>query len=256
MKMRIEGLINKDNVPCPYPDCEGFAIKEKEINNTLQCQNGHIFCNKCFEIIDKKYRLEPKNKHECLDKYHETNKYLLSNKNIIRRCPKCNTWVKRDPGGCNYFRCSNIWCKFDFCWICGKKYDKSHYRNPLSMCFGLVGTDIQGKMIKSYQLRRIRCILIALLIILILLPIILILFSFFLIGFFIMYFQFDGKEVRNVRFHKKSSHKTFYIFYILFFIFISLGLIPFGYICLVLLLITIPILIIMNKLRKRKGDDF
>lgn len=256
MKMRIEGLRNKDNAPCPYPDCEGFAIKEKEINDTLECQNGHIFCNKCFEIVDKKYRLEPKNKHECEDKYIETNNYLSSNKNI-RRCPQCNTWIKRDPGGCNYFRCSNIWCRFEFCWICGKKYEKSHYRNPLSMCFGLAGTDIQGKiMIKSYQMRRIRCILIALLIILILLPIICILFSFFIIGSFIIYFQFDGKEVRNVRFHKKSSHKAFYTFYLLFFIFISLDLIPFGYICLVLLLFSIPILIIINKIRKKRGDDF
>ena len=255
MKMRIEGLKNRNNIPCPYPDCEGFAIKDKEINNTLQCQNGHIFCNKCFEIIHRKYRLEPNNKHECRDKYIETTKYLTSNKNI-RKCPKCNTWVKRDPGGCNYFRCYNIWCNFEFCWICGKKYEQSHYRNPLSMCFGLAGTNIQGKMIKSYQIRRIRCILIALLIILILLPIIIILFSFFLIGFFIMYFQFDGKEVRNVRFHSKSAHKAFYIFYILFFIFISLGLIPFGYICLVLLLFAIPILILINKIRKKKGDDF
>ena len=255
MKMRIEGLKNRDNVPCPYPDCEGFAVKEKEIYNTLQCQKGHIFCNKCFEIVHQKYRLEPKNKHKCRDKDPETTKYLSSNKNI-RKCPKCNTWVKRDLGGCNYFRCYNIWCNFEFCWICGKKYEPSHYRNPLSMCFGLAGSNIQGKMVKSYQIRRIRCILIALLIILILSPIICILFSFFLIGSFIMYFQFDGKEVRNVRFHSKSAHKAFYIFYILFFIFISLGLIPFGYICLALLLFAIPILIIINKIKKKKGDDF
>ena len=124
------------------------------------------------------------------------------------------------------------------------------------MCFGLAGSDIQGKMIKSYQIRRIRCILIALLLILILFPIICIFFSFFLIGSFVMYFQFDGKEVRNVRFHNKSAHKAFYIFYILFILFISLGLIPFGYICLVLLIFAIPILIIINKIRKKKGDDF
>ena len=255
MKTKIEGLKNRDNVPCPFPDCEGFAPKDKEINDTLQCQKGHIFCNKCFEIINKKYRLEPKNKHKCIDKYEKTNHFLSSNKNF-RKCPKCNTWVKRDDGGCNYFRCCNIWCKFEFCWICGKKYEPSHYRNPLSMCFGLAGSDIQGKMIKSYRIRRIRCILIALLLILILLPIICIFFSFFLIGSFIMYFQFDGKEVRNVRFHNKSAHKAFYIFYVLFIIFISLGLIPFGYICLVLLIFAIPILIIVSKIRKKKGDDF
>ena len=255
MKTRIEGLKNNKNVPCPFPDCEGFAPKEEAINGTLQCQNNHIFCNKCFEIIPPKYRLERKNLHTCIQKYPENEKYLSNNKNI-RKCPQCNSWVQREPGGCNYFRCSNIWCKYEFCWICGRKYEPSHYRNPLSMCFGLVSSDIQGKMIKSLKARRLRCILIALLVILILFPIICIFFSFFLIFSFVMYFHFDGKELRNVRFHSKLAHKIFYMFYAVFIVCISIGLIPFGYICLVLLILAIPILIIVNKIKNIKGNDF
>ena len=254
IKMRIEGLKDKRNIPCPYPDCEGFALKEEEKNGILECQNGHIFCKKCSEIISQKHRRERKNTHSCRQK-SENEKYLESNKDI-KRCPQCNTWVQRDPGGCNYFQCSNIWCKFVFCWICGNKYDSSHYKNPLSMCFGLTSSDLKGKMIKSIKIRRIRCILIALLFILILLPIIFIFFSFFEIISFALYFQFDGKELRNVRFKSKMAHKIFYTLYKLFLIFISIALIPFGYISFVILLLAIPILIIINKCRKKKRYDF
>ena len=253
IKTRIDGLSNKNNVPCPHPDCEGYAVKEEEINGTLECQNGHIFCGKCLEEISSKFRLEPKNSHICIKK--DSEKFLEENKNI-RKCPNCNCWVQRDPGGCNYFRCSNIWCQYEFCWICGRHFEPSHYRNPLSMCFGLVGSNYEGKLIKSFRIRRIRCILISLLFLLILLPIIIIFFSFFLIGSFVMYFQFDGKEIRNIRFHSKCPHKTFYRFYFLFILLISIGLIPFGYICLVLLILSIPIFIIINKTRKKNSNDF
>lgn len=253
IKLKIEGLKNKNYVPCPHPDCEGFAPKEKLIDGTLECQNGHIFCNKCLEEISSQNIRG--SKHICIDKDQATHKFLGKNKNI-RKCPQCKTWVERAPGGCNYFRCNNIWCKFEFCWICGKKYDDSHYRNPLSMCFGLLQSDYQGKMVKSLRIRRIRCILIALLCILILLPIICIFFSFFLIFVFVFFNQLDGKELRNVRLRSKAAHKAFYIFYFLFVILISLALIPFGYMCLVLLIIIIPILIIINKCRKKKTDDF
>ena len=115
------------------------------------------------------------------------------------------------------------------------------------MCFGLSDSDYQVKMIKSFRIRRIRCILI---------PIIIIFFSFILIFSFIMYFQFDGKELRNVRFHKKAAHKVFYTLYLFFIVFISIGLIPFGYMCLVLLLLSIPILIIRSKIKKKTKDTF
>ena len=253
IKMRIEGLKDNKNIPCPFPDCEGFARKDELKNGTLLCQKGHIFCNKCFEIVHRKFRENPKNHHSCIQKFPETEKYLTSHKSI-RKCPQCHSWVQRESGKCNSFRCCNIWCNYYFCWICGKKCDSSHYKNPLSTCFRLENTDVQGKMIDSYRIRRIRCILISLLILLILLPIICIFFSFFLIVSFAMYFQFDGKELRNVRFHSKIAHKIFYAFYAIFIALISIGLIPFGYICLVLLIILIPILIIIHKCKKK--DDF
>ena len=251
-KMKIEGLKNPNNIPCPFPDCEGFANKEKEINNTYTCQNGHLFCKLCSYPIDLK---KEKNKHICNveERIPKTYHYLHNNKNI-RKCPNCNCWVEREPKGCNYFKCANIWCKYEFCWICGSKYEPSHYKNPLSPCFRLSESDYQGKLIESNKIRRIRCILILLLIILILFPIICIFFSFFAIISYAMYFHFDGKKLRSVRLHTKVSDKIFYAFYFSFIILLSLGLIPFGYMCLALLIIAIPVIIIIKKVRKNKND--
>ena len=256
LKTRIEGLKNPNNIPCPIPDCEGFSKKDEVINGTSECQNGHIFCNKCLNEVDIKYRLDPNNKHICPKMNEEseegqTKKYFKENENI-RKCPKCHCWGQREENKCNYFECPNVWCNYKFCWICGQKREGSHYSNPFSVCFGLSHVDY--KKIKNRKIRRIRCILIFLLIFLILLPIIIIFFSFVIIFSFIMYFQFDGKELRNVRFHSKLAHKTFYLLYLFFIFAISLGLIPFGYFCLVLLLLAIPIIVIVNKIRKKSKD--
>ena len=255
LKMRIDGLKNPEKVPCPYPDCEGFALKNKEKNNTYKCQNGHIFCKNCLDIVDTQYRQNPKINHDCKkeDKYPETTEYFENNKNI-KKCPKCNCWVEREPGGCNYFRCNNIWCKYEFCWICGNKYEPSHYKNPLSTCFRLHEGDYQGKLIESNRIRRIRCILIMLLLIFILFPIVCIFFSFFFIISFVLYFQFDGKEMRNIRLKSKIVHKLFYIFHFAYIILTSLALITFGYMILAVLILAIPIIIIIRKIRKKKYD--
>ena len=69
-----------------------------------------------------------------------------------------------------------------------------------------------------------------------------------------MYFHFDGKKLRSVRLHTKVSDKIFYVFYFSFIILLSLGLIPFGYMCLALLIIAIPVIIIIKKVRKNKND--
>ena len=251
MKMRINGLKDKRNIPCPHPDCEGFSNKEKLKNDTYECQNNHVFCKKCLEEINPKYRKNKKKKHICTDKYPETEEYLKNNKNI-RKCPNCQCWVERESAPCNYFKCSNLWCQYEFCWLCGNKYEPNHYKNPLSTCFNLAESDYQGKFLKSNRIRRIRCILIILLFILIILPIICIFFSFFLIFFFVMYFQLDGKELRNIRIHSKIAHKIFYKIFFSFIFLIALALIPLGYICLSLLIIAIPIIIIIKKIRKKK----
>jgi len=43
-RQEIENIPN--HIFCPYKNCEGFSIKEKD-NNFLKCNKGHKFCSKC-----------------------------------------------------------------------------------------------------------------------------------------------------------------------------------------------------------------
>ena len=49
--------------------------------------------------------------------------------------------------------CTNIWCGYEFCWICNGKYEESHYKNPISMCFGLADSD-KDKILLKYSFAK------------------------------------------------------------------------------------------------------
>ena len=134
MITKITGLINKkkDLIPCPYPDCPGSANESNHI--IVYCQYDHTFCKKCQSVVDNSLR-QKDNEHHCYEDItaaeSETLEFFKENKNY-RKCPNCQTMVVREGGGCNNMTCTNIWCGYEFCWICNSKYDDSHYKNPLS----------------------------------------------------------------------------------------------------------------------------
>lgn len=43
----------------------------------------------------------------------------------MTNCPNCGLIVEKEEGGCNHMICGK--CKFQFCWICGRKYDVEHF---------------------------------------------------------------------------------------------------------------------------------
>jgi hypothetical protein len=242
LKRRIEGLQNKNYIPCPHPDCECFALKDYEQDKNYKCHNGHIFCKKCNEELDN-------NPHVCFEKYKENLVYLKNNKNI-RKCPQCKSWVERIPEGCNYFTCSNIWCKYQFCWICGQKYEPSHYLNPFSACFRLRDSDYQSKVASSMNIRRIRCVLILLLLSIV----VFVFFSFLAISFYYFYYHFDITGLRTPKLRSPKAKKAFYVIFGLFVLCLSTALIPFGYMLLVLFILSIPIMIIYSKVKKKDSS--
>ena len=255
LELKIKGLTHKDLIPCPYPDCEGFA-ENKVKTLILKCQFNHIFCTKCLHIINEMFLTDKKMKHICTYdiEEEETFKYLNENK-LIRKCPNCKTWVQKAPGGCNNMRCTNIWCHYEFCWICGKAYDSNHYKNPLSTCFGLSVADSENKFTKNKNVRILRLMFIILFIIFIILPIILVLFSVFETSLYVITFVLDGSAMKYIKLHSKFAHQIFYKFAVLFYFTIAIGLIPVGYISICGLIIITPIILIRNKIMKKKLED-
>jgi hypothetical protein len=253
-KIRIKGIQDKNLIPCPYPDCEGFAEKSSNIkNNIFLCQNDHVFCSKCEKCVDKKF-LNQINKHKCTIKNDVNLKYFRSQKNI-RRCPNCNCWVQKEKTGCNNMTCSNIWCKFEFCWICGRAYDENHYKNPLSMCFGLALADPEKDITRGKGIRFIRCIFIFLLIIFIILPFLIILFSLIEMFIYLVVFVLDGSALRYMKLKSKNLHKLFYKIAILFYFFMAIALIPAGYISLTIIIISLPFVFLIYHTKKEIEFD-
>ena len=252
---KIEGYRKEEYIPCPYPDCPDFAdINQFNNTNIVICQNGHTFCKKCLELLDKNIK---EKEHECFKNIsleeQKTTEFLKKNRNF-RKCPKCKNYVVREGGECNNMTCTNIWCGYEFCWICNGKYEESHYKNPISMCFGLGDIGNDRKLLKYSRIRLFRCILIFCILIFFLLPLIVTFFSIFEAVIYVIAFVLDGSAMKNIKLRSKTAHKFFYKIAYVFYFCISIAFIPLGYFSLAGLMLFIPFLCIYNKIKKKNGE--
>ena len=206
---KINGLKNKDHIPCPYPDCPGWAEDNHNHENILDCQYNHSFCKKCLKIRTSEEIIQ-NIKHKCCKNMTEeeskTMEFFKQNKSF-RKCPNCQSMVVREGGGCNNMTCTNIWCGYEFCWLCNKKYEESHYRNPLSLCFGLSEMNYNERLAKYSRDRFFRCFFIFLLIIFIILPVIIVFFSIFAVVLYIITFVLDGSAMKHIKLKSSFKHK-------------------------------------------------
>ena len=256
---KIQGFRNEDYIPCPFPDCPDFAIESQFSSSIVICQNGHTFCKKCLELIDKNIKELKEKDHKCFKNIsleeQKTLEFFKKNKNF-RKCPKCKNEVVREGGECNNMTCTNIWCGYEFCWICNGKYEESHYKNPISMCFGLGDIDNDRKLLKYSRIRFFRCVLIFLFIIFVILPVVITFFSIFVAFVFVMVFILDGSAMKYNKLKSPFANQWFYRIVYAFFFSMSIALIPLGYICLVGLIIFTPFIIcIHNKIKKKDGEE-
>ena len=260
-KKRIYSLSNHKLIPCPYPDCDGFGEKINIKNNKLKCNEcNNIFCVHCLKIIDYNISEDEEKvsiniiNHKCSDLQtideDLTEKYFENNKNI-KKCPKCNCWVEKTINNCNNMKCSNLWCNYEFCWICMQKYDNKHYKNPFSQCFGLSQTDVSSKLYNYKGARILKCIIISLIVMLVLFPMFINFFSFSLIT---LYLKFLDNNRKKISFKNKVLKYIFTVVEYTFYFLIALAMISLGYLVLMTLIIGIPIYILIEKCRK--GEEY
>ena len=258
LMLKIEGLKKREYIPCPYPDCPGWA-DETQINHgdIVYCQYGHDYCKICLKIIDIN-KLQTQ-KHKCFENISEeeqkTKEFFKNNSKSYRKCPNCRSIVVREGGGCNNMTCTNIWCGYEFCWICNKKYDEMHYKNLFSMCFGLSETKSDGKLAKYSRIRFCRCLLIFIIFIFIILPVILVFFSIFAAVLYIITFVLDGSAMKNIKLKSFYAHKFFYKIVYVFFLSIGVAYIPIGYMSIAVFTVGLPITCIMNKIRHKNEEE-
>ena len=258
LMLKIEGLKTKEYTPCPYPDCPGWADENQfNHNDIVNCQYGHDFCKICLKILDKNKLINFK--HKCFENISEieqkTREFFKRNNKIYRKCPNCKTMVVREGGGCNNMTCTNIWCGYEFCWICNKKYDNMHYKNLFSMCFGLGETNSDGKLAKYSRIRFFRCLLIFIAFIFILLPVILVFFSIFAAVLYIITFVLDGSAMKNIKLKSIRAHKFFYKIVYVFFLSIGVAYIPIGYISISIFIVVLPFICIIDRIRQNHEEE-
>uniref|UniRef100_A0A1I7UFF8 RBR-type E3 ubiquitin transferase n=1 Tax=Caenorhabditis tropicalis TaxID=1561998 RepID=A0A1I7UFF8_9PELO len=100
---------------CPGVDC-GKAVKSTHCDpHLVTCTCGTGFCFYCTNEWH-----DPVNCHHMrlwmkkCGENAETATWIINN---TKDCPKCLAQIEKN-GGCNYIRCTNPACGYQFCWIC------------------------------------------------------------------------------------------------------------------------------------------
>jgi len=100
---------------CPTPDCDGYAERKNKDDKYVKCNFGHEFCFVCLS--------SPHGDKQCQEIIDEGFEEWKNHK-IVKRCPGCKMWTEKNEG-CNHMTC--VECKYQWCWLCQKKYDSNHY---------------------------------------------------------------------------------------------------------------------------------
>ena len=155
---------------------------------------------------------------------------VFKKENHLKKCPQCGIEIYKDSG-CNHMTCTK--CHYQFCWICEKKYTSSHYDNPLLPCFRMQYTDQWSVLVTNPCVRVLKLIGVILLI-LIALPIVFAIPE--VVGMGVgMYFLFSEFSDRLKCFPC--------VVYFITLIFLGIALFSFGYLLLLGIIISSPIIV-------------
>jgi len=145
-------------------------------NNLIRGKGNEkkIKCDKCGQEMCFRCRLVWHGRTTCVKALD--NEFKIYSKNVlVKYCPKCRSRIEKN-GGCNHMHCTR--CKYEFCWLCMRKYSQNHYLwYNVFGCPLMQNSNIKWKRNLLYQ--SIKC-LFQLIIVLVIVPLAIILSPFVL----------------------------------------------------------------------------
>jgi hypothetical protein len=135
-----------------------------------------------------------------------------------------------------------------------KEYEKTHYVNPLSECFGMDMFTYTNRFYHNKVFRIFKCLLVLILIMAVVIPLLILFFTFVVVIFYILTYVLDGSAVKNVKFKTENRSKLFRQTVGAIYITMSLPLISLGYIGLGLGIIIGPFVYLFRNSKKEEID--
>ena len=212
-------------------------IEEENKSNFLICQNGHHFCKKCNLVSHIGFNCEKK-----LEKDFS----LWAGKTFVKKCPKCKFVIEKNEG-CNHMTCANKSCNYQFCWVCLGQFNDRHYTSVGSPCYGLQYS--QSNILARFPcLRYIKCFLS------IILAITLVCLAFILSTILmILYLYIKGRMIHNsISGYPFDLKKKIEMLFLIFVFFLSIPLLPIGWMICAVAIFLSPIILLTIWIRKRR----
>ncbi|KAL8056354.1 hypothetical protein ABFX02_04G114700 [Erythranthe guttata] len=120
-----KAITEKEIIHCPYEKCSEILVIENGGNVITETE-----CPRCHKLFCAKCRVSWHHGFDCrdfqrLDRNDKEKRKLrlLAKENKWKKCPNCRVFVDKTEG-CVHITCR---CKFEFCYICGKSWNESHW---------------------------------------------------------------------------------------------------------------------------------
>jgi hypothetical protein len=119
-------ILNPSLLQCTNIECKNMIRM-----NESKIVRKFYTCDMCRTEICGRCRLSNHSSNECLVDIND-NFADLKKDHILGNCPNCKVSVEKESG-CNHMTC--YICKYNFCWLCRRKYTPNHYLS-FNLIFG------------------------------------------------------------------------------------------------------------------------